>query len=82
MNSHNRRLTSYFMIGLAGFLGGGTLMLFMLFLYIGSLKMVNLGIDGTTTLWLNTSLCLAFFIQHSVMIRKSFRQWLSRFRIR
>jgi protein-S-isoprenylcysteine O-methyltransferase Ste14 len=67
------------MIGLAGFLGGGTLMLFMLFLYIGSLKMVNLGIDGTTTLWLNTSLCLAFFIQHSVMIRKSFRQWLSRF---
>ena len=79
MISPNRRLTSYFVIGLAGLLGGGTLMLFMLFLFIGPLKLVNLGLNGTTALWLNTSLCLAFFVQHSVMIRKSFRQRLARF---
>jgi protein-S-isoprenylcysteine O-methyltransferase Ste14 len=79
MNSPNRRLTSYFVIGLASVLGGGTLMLFMLFLYIGPLKLVNLGLDGTAALWLNTCLCLAFFVQHSVMIRKSFRQRLAQF---
>ena len=79
MISPNRRLTSYFMIGLTGILGGGSLTLFMLFLFIGPLKLVNLGLDGATTLWLNTILCLAFFVQHSVMIRKSFRQWLTRF---
>ncbi len=54
-------------------------MLFILFLFIGPLKLVNLGLDGTATLWSNTILCLAFFVQHSVMIRKSFRQWLARF---
>lgn len=79
MISPNRRFTPYFMIGLAGFLGGGSLMLFMFFLYIGPLKLVNLSLDDTTTLWLNTSLCLAFFVHHSVMIRKSFRQRLARF---
>ena len=79
MISSNSRFTSYFVIGLAGLLGGGTLMLFILFLYVGPLKLVNLGLDGTAALWLNTILCLAFFVQHSVMIRKSFRQWLARF---
>jgi protein-S-isoprenylcysteine O-methyltransferase Ste14 len=51
----------------------------MVFLYIGPLKLVNLDLDGTTALWLNTCLCLAFFVQHSVMIRKSFRQRFTRF---
>ena len=79
MISSNSRFTSYFVIGLAGLLGGGTLMLFILFLYVGPLKVVNLGLDVTAALWLNTILCLMFFVQHSVMIRKSFRQWLARF---
>ena len=79
MISSNGRFTSYFVIGLAGLLGGGTLMLFILFLYVGPLKLVNFGLDGTAALWLNTILCLAFFVHHSVMIRKSSRQWLARF---
>lgn len=52
---------------------------FAVFLYAGHLDLVNLGLDEPQALLLNAGLSLAFFIQHSTMVRKSFRQFLSRF---
>ena len=43
------------------------------------MNLVNLGLDEPRALLLNAGLSLAFFIQHSTMVRKSFRQFLSRF---
>jgi protein-S-isoprenylcysteine O-methyltransferase Ste14 len=74
-----RRFTAYTVLGMACLLGGGTLMVFMLILYVGPLELVDLGLAETTVLWLDACLCLGFFVQHSVMIRKSFRQRLTRF---
>jgi protein-S-isoprenylcysteine O-methyltransferase Ste14 len=54
-------------------------MVFMLFLYVGPLELVDIGLAEDRVLWLDACLCLAFFVQHSVMIRKSFRQRLARF---
>jgi len=73
------RLTAYLVLGLAGLIGGGTLLLFMVYLYIGSLKLVTLGLSESDILLLDAFLCLLFFVQHSVMIRKSFRERLARF---
>jgi len=55
------------------------LFLFMVFLYVGPMKRIDLELGQTASLWLDACLCLAFFVQHSVMIRRSFRQRLARF---
>ena len=52
---------------------------FAAFLYAGHLDLVNLALDEPRALLLNAGLSLAFFIQHSTMVRKSFSQFLSRF---
>ena len=74
-----RRFWAYLSLVLAGLLGGGTLFLFMVFLYVGPMNWIRLELGETASLWLNACLCLAFFVQHSVMIRRSFRQRLARF---
>ena len=40
---------------------------------------MNLNLDETAALWLNASLSLVFFAQHSGMIRGPFRRWMARF---
>jgi len=74
-----RKPAAYIIIGLASVLGGGSLVAFMIFLYTGALNLVDAGLVENQVLWLDTGLSLAFFIQHSGMIRKPFRRWLNRF---
>lgn len=73
------RTTAYVMLTLSYLFGASSLLLWMVFLFFGSLNIVNLGLNETAVLVLNACLCLAFFIQHSVMIRRSFRRWLAQF---
>jgi len=51
----------------------------MVFLFHGSLNLVNLGLVEIAGFGLNALLSLAFFIQHSGMLRRSFRRWLAKF---
>jgi protein-S-isoprenylcysteine O-methyltransferase Ste14 len=60
-------------------LGGGSLLLFAVFLYFGSLHFIDLGLDNSVNLTLDSLLCLAFFVQHSVMVRVGFRRRLRGF---
>ena len=60
------------------FLGRSSLIFFTVFLFYGSVNIVNLGLDEFAALALNTCLSLAFFIQHSGMIRSSFQRWSTR----
>lgn len=73
------RAISYVVLGMTGLLGGGPLLAFMLFLFIGPFHWANLGLGEPAGLWLNAGLCLAFFLQHSLMIRRSFRRMVARF---
>lgn len=52
---------------------------FLAFLYAGSLDWVRLDLSEVEKGLLNASLCLFFFLQHSGMIRRSFRGWLANF---
>jgi protein-S-isoprenylcysteine O-methyltransferase Ste14 len=73
------RFIAYLLIIVSGLIGGGALLLFMLFLYFGPLRLMGLNLSSTNALLLDTVLCFLFFIQHSVMIRNSFRQKLIRY---
>jgi protein-S-isoprenylcysteine O-methyltransferase Ste14 len=55
------------------------LIAFAFFLYAGRLDLVNLGLDEPQALLFDAGLSLAFFIQHSGIVRRSFRQFLFRF---
>ena len=73
-----RKIIPYLTIVFATLLGGGSLLVLVVFLYVGSLGLLDLGLEGFGVLSWDALLCLAFFIQHSLMIRKSFRRRLIR----
>jgi protein-S-isoprenylcysteine O-methyltransferase Ste14 len=64
---------------LAVLFGGGSLMAFWVFLLAASPELVSLNLGADEVLWWDTGLCIAFFIQHSGMVRRSFRQRLAHF---
>ncbi len=58
-------------------LGGGSLLLFGAFLIAGPFTIIRfVASEGQMLVW-NGALSLLFFIQHSGMIRGTFRRWLS-----
>ena len=74
-----RKWISYGVICSAILIGGGALVAFMVFLFAGPFNIMLLGVSDKGALIINTGLSLLFFIQHSVMIRKSFREKIGRF---
>lgn len=63
---------------LSALLGGISLLAFAFFLLLGPLDIVLLNLDLKTALAWDGGLCLAFFGQHSTMIRRTFRDRLDR----
>ncbi|MGD1151428.1 MAG: isoprenylcysteine carboxylmethyltransferase family protein [Syntrophales bacterium] len=74
-----QKYPAYIVIFLAYVLGGSSLVMFGAFCYVGSLHLVRLGLNESGILFFDCFLSLAFFLQHSGMVRKSFRRFLSRF---
>jgi len=64
-------------MALAILVGGGSLLLFGVFLIIGPIPLVRFDAPEHQTLLWDGLLCMLFFIQHSGMIRTSFRSWLA-----
>ena len=73
------KYAAYTMIGLARILGGMSLLVFMIYLFVGSLNLFGMHLDESGLLLFDAGLSLLFFVQHSGMIRKPFRRWLARF---
>lgn len=65
--------TAYAIAGIATVLGVASLSLFGVFLWTGSFDLVEMRMQERTALSWDAGLCLLFFLQHSVMVRKSFR---------
>jgi methanethiol S-methyltransferase len=71
------RYTAHCVIVLSTVLGGGSLLLFGAFLIAGPFTIIRVDApEGQVLVW-NGSLSMLFFIQHSGMIRGTFRDWLS-----
>lgn len=73
------RAAIYVLLMLTYLFGVLSLLLWLMFLFHGSMNLVNLGLGETAAFCLNVCLSLAFFAQHSIMIRSSSRQWMGRF---
>ncbi len=58
--------------------GGSSLLIFGVFLWAGNFKLVDFEWSEGKTLLFNTGLSLAFFLQHSVMVRSSFKENLTK----
>lgn len=72
-------IPSYVVMALSGLMGGVSLTLFAVFLYAGLPSQINFGFNEQTNLYIDTLLCVLFFFQHSLMLRKGFRKWISGF---
>lgn len=59
-------------------LGGGSLLVFLLFLYTGGFQCLPLGFSPAAALGLDAVVSLLFFIQHSGMIRGPVKRWMDR----
>jgi protein-S-isoprenylcysteine O-methyltransferase Ste14 len=66
-------LVPYLTLIVAGLVGVVSLLLLGLFFLTGPFNLVDLTLGETTALVLDALLCLAFAVQHSVMVRRSFR---------
>ena len=73
------RCTAYVMLALAFVLGWGSMLAWGTFLFFGSLNLIDLGLGARAALWFDVCLSLTFFVQHSVMVRKSFRRRVEQF---
>ncbi len=73
----NRRVAQL-MVRLTSVVGWISLLGFLVFLIVGPLGLVDLGLSPRGLLWLDAGFSLAFFIQHSTMIRRSFRTRVAR----
>jgi protein-S-isoprenylcysteine O-methyltransferase Ste14 len=71
------RFTAYSVIALAYLIGGGSLLLFGAFLVAGPFSIIRFDLPEAQALLWDAFLSMLFFIQHSGMIRQSFRARLS-----
>ena len=72
--NRSTRLIDYSMMALATVFGVGSI---VLLLAMGSFTFVRLGWTESTLLGWDAALSIAFFVQHSVMVRRSFRTRLA-----
>jgi protein-S-isoprenylcysteine O-methyltransferase Ste14 len=71
-------LAAYVLLVFSVLLGGVSLLVFGLVLAFGPFEIVPLGLGTGAALAWDGGLSLVFFLQHSVMVRRSFRAWLGR----
>jgi protein-S-isoprenylcysteine O-methyltransferase Ste14 len=53
--------------------------LFVVFLFIGSFTIIDLGLGARNALLVDAFLSIMFFLQHSITVRRGFKQWLGKY---
>jgi methanethiol S-methyltransferase len=79
MSKRVHKLIALISLLMAAVVGYASYAAFVVFLYAGSLDWIQLDLSEAEKSILNAFLCLLFFLQHSGMIRRSFRRWLANF---
>jgi len=74
----SRKAGAIILVASAYVLGGGGMLAWLGFIVLGPRFSFDLGLPAFGSLLVDTLLCLLFFIQHSFMVRRRFRVWLTR----
>jgi hypothetical protein len=72
------KVGAWAMLGLAAGIGGVSVLAFGLFLYAGPFDFVEFDLGFPGALAVDAGLSILFFVQHSWMVRRSFKQRLAR----
>lgn len=56
-----------------------TAIMFMIFLFMGSFTIIDLQLGERNALLIDAFLSIIFFLQHSILVRRGFKQWLGKF---
>jgi len=67
------RFIAHFVMAVAVLIGGGSLLLFAVFLTIGPIHLIRIDLSVNRILLWDALLSFIFFIQHSAMVRSGFR---------
>ena len=59
--------------------GAATVIMFTIFLLRGSFTIIDLHLGKRNALLLDAFLSIIFFLQHSILVRRGFKQWLGKF---
>ncbi len=78
MAAASRGFFTYAVAAAAGVLGVGSLLIFCMFLWTGASGIVEMRMGTGAALAWDAGLCVLFFVQHSLMVRRWFRARLSR----
>lgn len=70
------KVKSYILIYGTLILGAGSLLPFYAFLFFGPFNLVDLGLQTEYALLVDAALCLIFFLQHSIIVRKGMHRRL------
>ena len=70
---------AYLAVLASALLGSVSLLGFLLFLLGGLPQLIELRLTTVQALWWDFGLSMAFFMQHSGMVRRPFRDWIKRF---
>jgi methanethiol S-methyltransferase len=74
----SKKPAAFLLVAAAYVLGGGGMLAWLAFLLLGPQVPLGFELGLAGRLLLDTCLCLLFFIQHSIMVRRRFRLWLTR----
>jgi protein-S-isoprenylcysteine O-methyltransferase Ste14 len=77
MSAIGRKAFALVILVITAIIGASSFLAFLFFLYAGAPALVHLGMNEVQRLVFNTLISGAFFLQHSIMIRRTFRQRLS-----
>ncbi|MGA2783000.1 MAG: isoprenylcysteine carboxylmethyltransferase family protein [Smithella sp.] len=67
------------LIWILSVLGPASGIMLVLFLFLRSFTVIDLGLGAKDALLLDAFLSVMFFLQHSVMVRRGFKQWLGKY---
>ncbi|MGA3208609.1 MAG: isoprenylcysteine carboxylmethyltransferase family protein [Syntrophales bacterium] len=56
-----------------------TFIMFMIFLFMGSFTIIDIRLGTRDALLIDAFLSIIFFLQHSILVRRGFKQWLGEF---
>ena len=76
IRNHTKSVILIWILLMLGPLSG---IMFLLFLFWGSFTVIDLGVEARDALLIDAILSIMFFLQHSIFVRRGFKQWLEKY---